>query len=366
MRQILSILIFFVTLSCTNNKYREPPLFIDLSSDIVVPKHYVVTKNAEQIVIDGIANEASWQLAAFSESFIDIEGVIKPKFDTKIKMLWDENYLYVFSQMQEPHIWGNLKQRDTVIYFNNDFEIFIDPSGTGKNYAEIEINSLGTLWDLLLDKPYRVGGKVNNYWNLNELRAAVKIYGSINNHHDIDSLWTVEMAIPMKPLTELKDKPRTLPIEGEQWRINFSRVEWDYDIINGSYQRKKENGEFLREYNWVWSNQKTINMHEPEKWGVLQFTNEPSSKNIKFIEDENMLTKQIAFALFRQTNYGSLKRLWQEDIGTTQDFSVAYSDKETLNVTFYKTNFGFEFKIEAPESEQVYIINQEGVLKTLK
>lgn len=365
MKQILSLLILFVLLACGNENHRESPILIDLSSDIVIPKHYIVTRCNEQIAIDGVANESCWQSALFSDSFIDIEGIKTPKYNTKVKMLWDDNYLYVYSQMEEPHIWGNLKQRDIVIYYNNDFEVFIDPSMTAKSYVEIEINALGTVWDLLLDKPYRVGGKAINHWNLDELKSAVKIYGSLNNHTDIDSLWCVEMAIPIKPLIELRDRHNTLPVEGEQWRINFSRVEWDYDIINGSYQRKKENGKFLKEYNWVWSNQKTINMHEPEKWGIIQFTNELSSENIKFIEDEHMLTKQIAYALFRQTNFGSLRELLQQNVGYIQKFKVTFSDKESLYATFYKTNFGFEFKIKTTQSDKTFIINEKGVLKSI-
>ncbi len=365
MKQILSLFIVLVLLSCGNKGHRESPLFIDLTSDIVIPKHYIITKSNEQIVIDGIANEPGWQSALFSDSFIDIEGIKTPKYDTKIKMLWDENYLYIYSQMEEPHIWGDLKQRDSVIFYNNDFEVFIDPSMTGKNYAEIEINALGTVWDLLLDKPYRVGGKANNHWNIDDLKSAVQIQGSLNNHNDIDSFWTVEMAIPLKPLIELKNRPNTLPEEGEQWRINFSRVEWDFSIINGVYQRKKENGKFLKENNWVWSNQKVINMHEPEKWGILQFTCGSSSEDIKFIEDEYMTAKQIAYALFRQTRYGSLKRLLQQKVGHIQNIKVGFSDRESLNATFYKTNFGFEFKIKTPQSNRTFIINEEGVLKMI-
>jgi hypothetical protein len=366
MKQILPLLVLLYILSCENKQQQGSLIDIDVKADIVMPKHYIITKTNEQINVDGIANENGWQSALFSDLFIDIEGIQTPKFDTKVKMLWDENYLYVFTKMAEPHIWGNLKQRDTIIYFNNDFEIFIAPSGTTRNYAEIEINALGTVWDLLLDKPYRDGGKAISYWNIDGLISAVHIDGSLNDHSDIDSYWTVEMAIPMKALIELKNKPRVLPVEGEQWRLNFSRVEWDYDIVDGAYQRKKDNdSKYLREYNWVWSNQKTINMHQPERWGYLQFTNDATSKNIEFIEDESMHTKQVAYALYRQTKFGSLSKLLQQAAGHIQSFNVVYSAEESLKATFYKTNFGFEFKIKSLPSEQVYIINEAGVLKTL-
>jgi len=222
MKQSFSIIILILLHFPNCIAQKETPLFIDISEDIFNPKHYIITKTNEQIQVDGLADETAWHSTLFSESFIDIEGVKKPKYDTKIKMLWDENYLYVFSQMQEPHVWANLKQRDTIIFYNNDFEVFIDPSGTANNYGEIEINALGTVWDLLLDKPYRVGGKANNDWNLEALKSAIYIQGTLNHANDIDTLWSVELAIPMKSLIELKTKSHALPKEGEQCVINFS------------------------------------------------------------------------------------------------------------------------------------------------
>ncbi|MCK0108933.1 carbohydrate-binding family 9-like protein [Flavobacteriaceae bacterium S0825] len=362
MKQLLVILIGLSLISC-QQKQEASLLTIDVSDDIVIPKHYIISKTNEDIIIDGNAEETSWENAKFTDKFIDIEGVKTPKFDTQVKMLWDEKYLYVYAELEEPHIWGNLKQRDTIIYYNNDFEVFLDPSNDGINYGEIELNALNTVWDLYLNKPYRIGGKANFEWNLNDLKSAVQIHGTLNNPNDIDSLWTVEMAIPLKPLIGLKNAPKTIPKEGEQWRINFSRVQWNHDVINGKYYRKKEDGKYLREYNWVWSNQKVINMHEPEKWGFLQFTEQTTSDGIKFIEDEDLEIKQTAFALFRKTRYGDLKTLLENDLGFSQNLEVTYSEEKTVNAIFYKTNFGFEYKLENEHS--TYIINQEGTLRKL-
>lgn len=356
------ILVSFFLVSCNQNQDISP-LSVDVSEDIVIPKNYIVSKTNTNISIDGKANESSWNNAKFTDKFMDIEGVKTPKFDTKIKMLWDNAFLYVYAELNEPHIWGNLKQRDTIIYYNNDFEVFIDPSGTGIGYGEIEVNALNTLWDLYLNKPYRIGGKANFEWNLNDLNSAIQIHGTLNNPNDVDSLWTVEMAIPLKPFVGLKNRPKTIPKEGEQWRVNFSRVQWDHDIIDGKYYRKKEDGKYLREYNWVWSNQKVINMHEPEKWGFLQFTEQTNSDDIEFINDADLEIKQTAFALFRKTRYGDLKTLLENDFGFSQNMEVTYSKEKTLSAIFYKTNFGFEYKIESQNA--TYIINQEGTLRKL-
>jgi hypothetical protein len=362
MKYLQFIFVLLTLISCQNETESEL-MTINVSDDIVVPKHYIVGKTSEVIKIDGIATEQSWVSAKFSEKFIDIEGIKTPKFDTKMKMLWDEKFLYIYAELEEPHIWGNLKQRDTIIYYNNDFEVFLDPSNDGINYGEIELNALNTVWDLYLNKPYRIGGKANFEWNLNALKTAVKAYGTINNPNNIDSLWAVEMAIPLQPFVRLKNRPKTIPKEGEQWRINFSRVHWDHDVIDGKYYRKKEDGKYLREYNWVWSNQKVINMHEPEKWGFLQFTEQTASDGIEFIEDENLAIKQTAFALFRKTRYGNLKTLLKHEVGFSKNVQVKYSEENTVSATFYKTNFGFEYKLKTEKS--IFIIDQEGTLRQL-
>ena len=67
-------------------------------------------KTDTEIKIDGIPNEKAWNNSKFTSNFIDIEGVKTPKYETKVKMLWDNTYLYVYAVLQEPHIWGNIKK----------------------------------------------------------------------------------------------------------------------------------------------------------------------------------------------------------------------------------------------------------------
>ena len=170
----------------------------------MIPKHYVVSKTIETIEIDGIENETSWKKANYTDDFIDIEGIKVPKQKTNVKMLWDNNFLYVFAKLYETHIWGDITERDKVIYHNNDFEVFINPNNNVFNYGEIEINALGTEWDLFLNKPYRLKGKADSSWNIKGLKSSVYIDGTINNPKDVDNYWTVEMAIPLKEILSLK------------------------------------------------------------------------------------------------------------------------------------------------------------------
>lgn len=357
-----SLFFLWLCLSCAPKPAQE----IDLAADLVSPKHYVVTKAASPITVDGTASDAAWAQAEYTDYFIDIEGVKTPKFKTRIKMLWDEQFFYVFAEMEEPHIWGDIKTRDAVIFYNNDFEVFVDPSGDTKNYGEVEINALNTVWDLHLDKPYRVSGKANDEWNLDNLQSAVKIYGTLNNSSDTDSLWTLEIAIPLKPLTELKTINREAPAEGEVWRVNFSRVNWDFDLTDGVYSRKKVDGKYAPEYNWVWSNQKVINMHEPEKWGFVQFTHGQSAAQTERVIDPEFNIKQAAYALFRHAKYGSLTELQSLAPLARREFRAAFSENEKpLHAVFHKTHTGFEFVIEDSRLEKTLVINEEGVLSSI-
>ena len=126
---------------------------------------------------------------------------------------------------------------------------------------------------LFLNKPYRLKGKADSSWNIKGLKSSVYIDGTINNPKDVDNYWTVEMAIPLKEILSLKQNNNSNKVvSGDIWRINFSRVNWDYELNEGVYSRKKENGKLLPEYNWVWSPQGIINMHLPENWGFLVFS----------------------------------------------------------------------------------------------
>jgi hypothetical protein len=239
------------------------------------PRHYVCFRAPAAPEIDGRIEDAVWASAAWSEDFIDIEGDSRPRprLRTRLKMLWDDEYLYVAAELEEPHVWGMLTQRDAVIFHDDDFEVFIDPDGDTHQYYELEINALGTVWDLFLVKPYRDGGPAIDAWDIAGLRSAVHVDGTVNDGSDTDAGWTVELAIPWAVLEEAAAGGQP-PVVGDTWRINFSRVDWDVEPGPGGYTKVTDprTGRPLPEHNWVWSPQGAIDMHRPEHWGYLQFS----------------------------------------------------------------------------------------------
>lgn len=181
-------------------------------------------------------------------------------------MMWDERHLYLLADLEEPHLWGTQTTHDSVIFHENDFEVFLDPGDDQKDYVELEINAKNTTWDLRLDKPYRHGGSADNSFEIEGLQTAVKLDGTLNDPSDLDKGWTIEMAIPWSALASSSPTPLP-PKAGESFRVNFSRVQWDLEIRDGNYHKVPGRAE----HNWVWSPQGEINMHIPERWGRAKF-----------------------------------------------------------------------------------------------
>ena len=341
-------------INCNNSDTLE----LDINDKIILPKHYIVNKINDQINIDGKDDELAWSNAIYTDDFIDIEGDKIPRQKTNVKMLWDDKFLYVFAKLYENHIWGDITKRDEVIYYNNDFEVFINPNDDVFSYGEIEINALGTEWDLFLNRPYRLKGKADSSWDINGLKSAVYINGTLNDPNDLDDYWTVEIAIPLKEIEKLnKSGKDEKVISGDVWRINFSRVNWDFEINNGVYSRKKENGKYLPEYNWVWSPQGIINMHVPENWGYLVF----SENNEVFNMTNKLITQHILYTVFREITFGNLKYLKNLEANT----SIKFKDFEYRNIkiscNFLKTEDGYV--IELINGEYNFSIDETGKIK---
>jgi len=224
-------------------------------------------RTTSAIHIDGRLDEEAWSDAPWSDRFVDITGrtELDPVFETRTAVMWNDSALFLGARLEEPHVWATLVQRDTVIYYDNDFEFFFDPDEDNHEYGELEINAHNTVWDLLLRRPYRDGGPAVTSWNMEGMQHAVWIDGSLNDPSDTDSGWTIEVCIPWRDIQDLTDAPLP-PAPGSTWRINFSRVQWSLTNRSGVYTKNRE-----REDNWVWAPIGIVNMHVPERWGRLVF-----------------------------------------------------------------------------------------------
>jgi len=334
----------------------------------IVPEGYVCQPTTGPITIDGKMNEPDWEKAPWTADFQDIEGAAKPKprFRTRAKMLWDDEYFYIAAELEEPHIWGTLTNHDAVIFNDPDFEVFIDPDGDRQEYYEFEMNALNTTWDLLLKKTYKDGGPALNEWEIPGSKTAVYIKGTLNNPADQDQGWSVEIAFPWKALAQYANKA-TPPKEGDQWRVDFSRVEWQINIVNGRYEKVKG----TPENNWIWSPPGVVDMHRPEKWGYVQFTRKPAAE-VKFVPDEQLKARnELMEIYYAQKDYQAKNHRWAAAISDLP-FAVDVVERLSKTVKMKLTADGFEavHSDRAPEHAPVTLqsvrVRQDGRLWVTK
>ncbi len=323
------------------------------------PRSYVCYRTVRPLHIDGRLTEDAWQEVPWTEDFVDIVGPSRPlpPLRTRVKMLWDDTYLYIGAELEEPHLWGRLSQRDTVIFYDNDFEVFIDPDGDTHQYYELEINARGTVWDLFLVKPYRDGGPALHAWDMRGLRAAVALQGTLNDPSDRDTGWTVELALPWDILKEAAPQRRR-PQAGDTWRINFSRVQWHLEVVNDTYRKRRDprTGKPLPEENWVWSPQGAVNMHMPERWGYVQFSSVMAGQGTEAFRPDpyREITWLLRKLYYRQYTFyrqmGRYARSWSE-LGVRPPASLRLQTTDSM----------YEIVAVLPEGVQWHI-RQDGRL----
>lgn len=333
-------------------------------------RNYVVYRTDGEITIDGKANETSWQLADWSEEFVDIEGTTKPlpKYKTRVKMLWDNQNLFILSELEEPNVWSYYENHDLIVFEENDFEVFIDPDDDTHNYFEIEINARNTIFDLYMPKPYRNGGIPLITWNTPGLKSAVFVDGTINNPADTDKNWTVEMAIPF---SALRLGVHTLtPRNNDLWRIDFSRVQWQTEIINGKYTRKKDvtTNRVVPEDNWVWNPTGLINMHFPERWGILRFSeNHVNEKKVLFQQAKTEeLKKYLWLIYYKQKKYQGEKGKYAKTLSEIDIPETVINDSgEKTELKLFATEHQFVAELVSTEGIKI-TINNDGHIQKIK
>ena len=336
---------------------------IDLEALPFAPERVVVYKTSSLLRIDGTLDDVAWQATSWSSAFVDIRGgsAPAPRLRTRVKMLWDNEAFYFAAELEEPDVWATLTTRDSVIFHDNDFEVFIDPDGDTHEYYELEVNALGTEWDLFLVRPYRDGGPPIDAWDIAGLRTGINVNGTLNSPGDRDGGWTVELALPWRSLREAAAERRP-PTAGDQWRVNFSRVQWHTDVKDGAYVKRVNptTGRPLAEDNWVWSPQGAIDMHMPERWGFVQFSDRLAGASKEpFVDRPNERVKWALRRLYlRQRQHRATHGRYATDLAALNVANIVVDGLAFTPVLESTANL---YEIRAPGVEGVTMhIRQDG------
>ena len=168
----------------------------------------------------------------------------------RVRVLWDDEYLYVFFRCEDEHIAAHFYQRNSAPYRDDCVEVFIAPNQDHPLwYANNEFNCLGT-WLIGKHK-----GDSNEYVIRDKVLLGRSHAGTINAEDDTDEYWTLEIGIPFESLSDYEtDLP---PKPGDIWGINFNRCGGD---INQQFSQ------------WTASQTDSPNFHRPQDFGRIVFS----------------------------------------------------------------------------------------------
>src|SRR5262245_49500780 len=106
---------------------------------------YICYRVSQAPEINGRLDAEVWQRALRSPRFADMVTGQPAIFDTRAAAVWDDQNLYVGFWIEEPFVEAHLTERDSLIFAENDVEVFIDG---GDCYYEFEINALNTVYEV--------------------------------------------------------------------------------------------------------------------------------------------------------------------------------------------------------------------------
>lgn len=253
-------------------------------SDILASTTYPARRADKAPVIHGRTDESLWSLTPRTSRFVDATSGGVAFFDTRASLAWDDEALYIAAWLEERDVWTTGEQRSGLVWQDNTFEVFVandgalyqlsinpandveqllfiwhDASGRGGRYDTPDLN-------LAVQAPMVVGGDGGPHhrrgrrwmfdnWQLDGLRTGVRVDGDLNERHDIDSGWTVELALPWQGLRHVVDEP---PAAGQRLRVALARNQ----VIDQRQTRWTTT--------WSWHVPGAAGMHSPESYPVVE------------------------------------------------------------------------------------------------
>lgn len=259
---------------------------------------YTAYKINSSITIDGNLDKPVWQEARWSGRFVDMVTGHPGMYNTECAILWTDAHLYIGFKAEEPFLEAQLKERDSIIFLENDLELFIDG---GDCYYELEVNAANTIYEVFFiwkdaytrggrfDLPqfdvhqpqaYTFGGDYDrsgaSFWkgrhprgirwaftnyDLPGLQTAVQLDGTLNDHSDIDKGWSLELAIPWSSLDLLANGRSLPPKEGDIWTMFLGR-----------FQKLMVGGQEVQPHPAMALNAHGVyDTHLPDKWSRIRF-----------------------------------------------------------------------------------------------
>ncbi|KAK9766225.1 hypothetical protein K7432_004845 [Basidiobolus ranarum] len=309
----LTISLFFLFISST----------LAYNCDIPTSKTHVSYRASQPIILDGLLGDEAWSKVPWTDYFGNIQGSNGPappsSINTRVKMMWDDKYLYIGAVMHEPVIRANTEK--PVVgepYLDNDFRLYLDYDRSNQNYKVLQMNALGLYKSVILDKSPHQNG-TERPWDLgDDFKYKIYVHGSVNdpNWEPVEGgFWSLEWQIPIAKLNSKTYHKRGSPGIPSYMNFQFLRTGFPRkSVVNLATQsttntspayflfgvnpnntsqilQKRHN----KRYQLSWTPQYSDDPNNPELWGSIMFR-DTTDTHQSYIKDPSASTR---FALMQ-------------------------------------------------------------------
>jgi len=258
---------------------------------------YLSYRVTEPLPRDGRLDHPLWQQAPKTHRFVDVIDGSPGLYDTRAALLHDAANLYIGFWCEEPYPRATITERDGLLWYENDLEVFIDG---GDTYYEFQLSALNNIYEVLYiwqdvferhgwhekpqfevlkNKALTFGGnhdRTGQYfwrgshprgnrwafrnWDFPGLESYVHVDGVLNDPDTVSKGWTAMIVLPWAGMREIAAGRTIPPAEGDTWKIFLGR-----------YEQLRINGEQVS-VGWALDPIGSNDNHYPEKFSEVRFT----------------------------------------------------------------------------------------------
>lgn len=143
------------------------------------------------------------------------------RYRTTFRACWDADALHVRFDAVDDGPWHTMTSRDDHLWEQEVVELFLDPAGEGRDYAELEINPAGVVCDLRVETPWPALRALIE-WDWEGMAATVHpLEGGAAGRG-----WTAIARLPLAALGSLSPHAagKLPPSPGDRWKFNVFRI----------------------------------------------------------------------------------------------------------------------------------------------
>jgi hypothetical protein len=213
-----------------------------------IPGPYSAPFASTPLRVDASLDDPAWTLAPAVALIFPWESQTGAKQATRVRLAWDESFLYAAYDCDDSEVTVSHFQRDDPTYLDDAVELYVNPLPAQQQaYYGFEMNARGVMYDYFMVFPML---RPLKQYNLTGFQLAARPRPASAAAPG----WTLELAIPWANFSDLAAVP---PRPGDSWRIQL--VRWD-----GAAPRRRLS---------IWSDSglESAFPHHPVRFGELRF-----------------------------------------------------------------------------------------------